>query len=145
MGGTHSPLLSTLAVEVWNWCIERNLTIHAQHLPGVENAPADWESRHRTDSSDWKLNRDMSLQLENKLGPFSVDMFASRTNAQLPHCSSCDSRCFLNLVEGSPPIHVPTICPHSSLLEQAPGRRGDSNLDSPSGPIRFGSHSHSGV
>ena len=43
---------------------------------------------HRTDSSDWKLNRDVFLQLENKLGPFSIDMFASRTNAQLPlYCS----------------------------------------------------------
>ena len=31
----------------------------------------------------------------------------------------------LNLEEGSPPAHVPTICPH-------PGRKGDSNLDSPS-------------
>ena len=35
-------------------------------------------------------------------------------------------------MEGSPPVHVPTICPHSSLLEQAPGGKGDSNLDSPS-------------
>ena len=88
MGSTHSPLLSTLAVEIWNWCIKRNLTIHAEHLPGVENVRADWESRHRTDSSDWKLNRDVFLQLEKKLGPFSVDMFASRTNAQLPlYCS----------------------------------------------------------
>ena len=83
MGGTHSPLLSRLAVEIWNWCIERNLTIHAEHHPGIENVRADWESRHRTDSSDWKLNRDVFLQLENKLGPFSIDMFASRTNAQL--------------------------------------------------------------
>ena len=83
MGGTHSPLLSRLAVEIWNCCIERNLTIHAEHLPGIENVWADWESRHRTDSSDWKLNRDVFLQLENKLGPFSINMFASRTNAQL--------------------------------------------------------------
>ena len=88
MGGTHSPLLSRLAVEIWNWCIERNLTIHAEHHPGIENVRADWESRHRTDSSDWRLNRDVFLQLENKLGPFSIDMFASRTNAQLPlYCS----------------------------------------------------------
>ena len=44
MGGTHSPLLSRLAVEIWNWCIERNLTIHAEHLPRIENAQVDWKS-----------------------------------------------------------------------------------------------------
>ena len=61
------------------------------------------------------------------MGPFSVDMLQLETRP-----SSCDSRCSLNLVEGSPLIHVPTICPHPSLLEQAPGGKGDSNLDSPS-------------
>ena len=81
--GTYSPLLSRLAVEIWFWCIKRNLTIHAEDLPGVENVRADWELQYRTDSSDWKLNRDVFLQLGNKLGPFSVDMFASRMNAQL--------------------------------------------------------------
>ena len=45
--------------------------------------------------------------------------------------SSCNSKCSLNLLEGSSPVHIPTICPHSSLSEQAPGG-GDSNLDYPS-------------
>ena len=80
--------LKTIAVEIWNWYIDRNLTIHAEHLPGVENIQADWESQHRTDSSDWKLNRNVFLQLENKLVSFSMDMFAFRMNAQLPlYCS----------------------------------------------------------
>jgi hypothetical protein len=52
MGGTHSVHLSDLAVEIWNWCICSNITIHAEHLPGLENVRADWESRHQTDSSD---------------------------------------------------------------------------------------------
>ena len=46
--------------------------------------------------------------------------------------SSCDSRWSLNLLEGSSPVHVPTICPHPSLSEQAPRGEGDSNLNSPS-------------
>ena len=36
-GGTHSLPLSELAVEVWEWCIQRGITIHAKHLPGVKN------------------------------------------------------------------------------------------------------------
>ena len=88
MGGTHSVRLSDLAVEIWNWCIHKNITIHAEHLPGLENVRADWESRHITDSSDWRLHRDVFQQLESREGPFSIDLFASRTNTQLPlYCS----------------------------------------------------------
>ena len=88
MGGPHSRLLSDLAGEVWGWCIESDITIHAEHLPGKENIQADWESRHMTDCSDWMLHREVFGQLEEALGPFSVDLFASRTNAQLPvYCS----------------------------------------------------------
>ena len=88
MGGTHSICLSDLAVEIWDWCIQRNVTIHAEHLPGVENVRADWESRHLSDSSDWRLHREIFCHLEAREGPFSIDLFASRTNTQLPlYCS----------------------------------------------------------
>ena len=88
MGGPHSRLLSDLAIEVWEWCLRRDIIIHAEHLPGKENIRADWESRHTSDCSDWMLHRGVFLQLEETFGPFSVDLFASRTNAQLPiYCS----------------------------------------------------------
>ena len=64
------------------------ITIHAEHLPGRFNVRADWESRHTTDSTDWMLHREIFLQLQAKLGPFTIDLFASRTNSQLPlYCS----------------------------------------------------------
>ena len=56
VGGTHSLPLSKLAVEIWEWCIERKFIIHAEHLPGVENIRADWLSRHLRDSSDWRMS-----------------------------------------------------------------------------------------
>ena len=88
MGGTHSVHISDLAVEIRNWCICRNIMIHAAHLPGLENVRVDWESRHLADSSDWMLHQDVFRQLESKEGPFSIDLFASRTNTQLPlYCS----------------------------------------------------------
>ena len=34
MGGTHSQVLSNLAVQLWEWCLQNNLEISAQHLPG---------------------------------------------------------------------------------------------------------------
>lgn len=80
-----------------------------------------------------------SCSWRTRLGPFTSDMFASQTNLQLllyyswkPNPSCCGSRYPLNLLEGSSPIHVPTICPHPSLSDQAPRGEGDSNLNSPS-------------
>ena len=51
MGVTHSHILSNLAVQIWDWYIERDFIIHAEHIPGVENLQADWKSRHFKDSS----------------------------------------------------------------------------------------------
>ena len=88
MGGTHSRNLSDLAIHIWNWCLERKILIHAEHLPGSENIQADWHSRHTTDSSDWRLRREIFLLLEDRVGPFTIDLFASRTSAQMiPYCS----------------------------------------------------------
>ena len=41
-----------------------------------------------SDSSNWMLDRVVFEALEQQLGPFSIDLFASRTNHQLPtYCS----------------------------------------------------------
>lgn len=37
MSGSHSDTLSHLAVDVWRWCIVRNIVIHAENIPGREN------------------------------------------------------------------------------------------------------------
>jgi hypothetical protein len=55
MGGTHSQVLSNLALDLWEWCIHNNMEVSAQHLPGHLNIRADRESRLLPDSSDWKL------------------------------------------------------------------------------------------
>jgi len=61
----------------------RNLTIHAEHIPGCENIQADMESRRSVDPSDWCLNRTIFKSLEAKWGPFDVDLFAAHHNKQL--------------------------------------------------------------
>ena len=45
MGGTRSPALSRLATQLWQWCLERNISLTAEHLPGMDNYIADEESR----------------------------------------------------------------------------------------------------
>lgn len=83
MGGTHSRKLCDLALEMWEWCINRALSLHAEHLPGKYNVVADFESRHQNDCSDWQLNTQIFRRLYQAYSPLTVDLFASFKNAQL--------------------------------------------------------------
>ena len=82
-GGTTSKTLSDLAIQTWLWCMERNLTIHAEHIPGVLNVRADAESRNLHHSSDWRLDPDVFRKLTSKWGSCTIDLFAARHNTQL--------------------------------------------------------------
>ena len=85
MGGTHSQLLSDIACSLWRWCTEKQITLQAEYLPSAEN-PADGPSRGAImDSSDWQLDPAVFSALCQQL-PWqpSIDLFASRLNAQLP-------------------------------------------------------------
>ena len=82
LGGTVSKELVDLAKSLWMWCLERNIHIIAQHLPGVPNVIADAESRTIIDRSDWQLNPVIFSTIAHIVGPIEVDMFASRLTAQ---------------------------------------------------------------
>ena len=80
-GGTRSPELTMLALDLWTWCVNRNIFIQAEHLPGIENYQADKESRTCTDSSDWKIQPNL---IQRHLVDRNIDLFASRLTHQLP-------------------------------------------------------------
>lgn len=54
--GTHFQVLSHTAIQMWEWCKERNISIqaHNQHIPGQENERADTESR-RVEDYIWEF------------------------------------------------------------------------------------------
>ena len=76
-GGTISKNLVALTRDLWMWCLEQNIHIQAQYLPGVQNCTADRESRSMRDRSDWKLNPQIFRQINRRHGPLKVDLFAS--------------------------------------------------------------------
>lgn len=84
MGGTVSPALNKLNKEFWLWCMERDISVQAQHLAGKLNETADEESRVMKDRSDWMLCPRVFQTINHKLGPLEVDLFASRLSTQLP-------------------------------------------------------------
>ena len=83
MGGP-SPILASLVFDIWQWCLQRQIHLSAQHIPGAHNIAADQESRVDRDSSDWKLDPDVFAQINLVWGPFEVDFFAAQLTNQLP-------------------------------------------------------------
>ena len=82
LGGTISRELVKLTKNLGMWCLERNIHITAQHLPGSLNTITDAESRTLTDRTDWKLNPIIFHKIDQLWGPLEVDLFASRLSTQ---------------------------------------------------------------
>ena len=55
-GGTHSPSLCFLTIELWEWCIRRGIHLSAAHIPEEDNLVADFLSRGKFLPSEWTLN-----------------------------------------------------------------------------------------
>ncbi len=83
-GGTASQALVDLTKNLWMWCLERNIVLIAQHLPGVLNQIADSESRKTWDQTDWKLEVSVFGKINQLYGPIQVDLFATRLTNQVP-------------------------------------------------------------
>ena len=47
MGTTHSDSCNSLAKEIWEWCIARDIWVSVAHIPGKQNLVADFESRRK--------------------------------------------------------------------------------------------------
>jgi ribonuclease HI len=82
-GGTTSKVLSTIAESLWKLCLNRNIHLKADHVPGVMNSIADRASRMEKDRFDWKLHPEIFNALNKIWGPHQIDLFASRHNTQL--------------------------------------------------------------
>lgn len=83
LGGTRSSHLIDLTKHLWQFCLSRQLTLTAEHLPGIDNVEADALSRKRPDGSDWQLDQTVFALVNKRWTPCSIDLFASRTNRQL--------------------------------------------------------------
>ena len=85
MGGTHSSTLSNMACSLWQWCLQRGITLSAEHLPGVHNTTVDAESRPFHSSAEWQLLPSVFKRINTLLRPCQVDLLATKLNHQLPH------------------------------------------------------------
>jgi len=83
MGGVKSENCNTIAIEIWEFCINKNIWISASHIPGKENTEADILSRKLDDNTEWHLNPKLFLEIFKKFGRPNIDLFATRINKQV--------------------------------------------------------------
>lgn len=87
-GGTSSPILQGLALEIQELCNQYQLQIEYQHIPGIQNIQADRLSRLYQQKQqplyEAQLTKKLFNQLQQQWGRRTIDAFANRTNTQLP-------------------------------------------------------------
>ena len=84
-GGTRSPTLLRLTVELLLWLEAQNIIVRARHIPGCLNVIADHLSRpNQPIPTEWSLHPEIVNRTFGFWGTSVVDMFATASNSHLP-------------------------------------------------------------
>ena len=83
-GGSRSPQLATLTMEIWTYCLSRQIWITAKHIPGLMNSEADYASRNFNNHTEWMLDPIIFQQITTQYYTPEVDLFLTRLNHQVP-------------------------------------------------------------
>ena len=81
--GSKSPSIQSMAVPLFHQAWSSNQTLSALHIPGHENVVADLLSRDKPIDSEWELSIESFRALEDRLGSFEIDLFATPMNHKL--------------------------------------------------------------
>lgn len=79
-GDLKNRIRQEIAQNIWKFALERDLWLTPQHVAGINNIQADYESRVFNDNSEWTLRSHEFQRVIEKFGMPSVDLFASRLN-----------------------------------------------------------------
>lgn len=82
-GTCHSSTLHSFSREIWLWCINRDIWLTAQHIPGKQNVMADSYSRRFNTNTEWMLDGSVFNSLTISFFSPDVDLFASRLNKRM--------------------------------------------------------------
>ena len=88
-GGTHSPTLLRLTVELLLWLEAQNIIARARHIPGCLKVIADHLSRpNQPIPTEWSLHPEIVRRIFRVSGTPAVDIFATRSNSHLSRFTS---------------------------------------------------------
>ena len=82
LGGVKSMECHKVTRDIWQWAIERNIHLSAEHLPGSKNVTADKASRIFDENTEWQISGNIFNKIIENFGSVDIDLFASRLNAK---------------------------------------------------------------
>lgn len=80
--GSNKTAINSVVRDIWLFCKDRSLNLTVSYIPGSLNNIADSLSRSFNVELEWKLNPYIFGLIQSLLGPFDMDLFASRINFQ---------------------------------------------------------------
>ena len=83
-GGTSSPILQDLAIQIQQVCNDHQFHVQYQHIQGVKNVEADRLSRIKKPLYESNIPKKFFKKILRCWGPRTIDAFAARHNHQLP-------------------------------------------------------------
>ena len=83
MGSQKSLQCDKVSLDIWNWCIKNDVWVSCNHIPGTTNE-ADRPSRKFEENLEWMLDKNIFVNICDKLEKPCIDLFASKVNKQLP-------------------------------------------------------------
>ena len=135
-GGTHSSSLCRLALDLWEWCLQRKIFLQAAHIPGEENIVADFLSRgkyrspFRVGSESLRFSEDLSCVVSSsgdRLVRFGAQLPAAEVLLPVSGCSGVEDRRVVVSLDGSSSVRVSSFLSSPQDLGQGcPGRSGSS-------------------
>ncbi|OXA44814.1 Protein P [Folsomia candida] len=81
-GGCRSQDLHNIAKNIWVWCQERNIILHATYINTQHNVDADRLSRMKVDVSDFSLTKSYFQTICSKFYRPDIDLFATYQTTQ---------------------------------------------------------------
>ncbi|XP_077121855.1 uncharacterized protein LOC143782553 [Ranitomeya variabilis] len=87
-GGTRSESLMCSAADIFDLAEPNFLSLTAVHIRGIENSRADFLSRHTLRQGEWTLNPRIFKNIVDIWGLPQIDLFATRSNRQVPMFAS---------------------------------------------------------
>lgn len=103
-GGMSSKKMDSLSKQIWEWCLDRHITISACHVAGDKNEVADFYSRDFSNSTEWMLKPEIFSRLIEQLFIPDIDLFASSLNKQM------EAFCSWRLEPGAMYTNAFTVC-----------------------------------
>ena len=79
MGGTKNLLMIKIAKRIWDFLLQKEITLTASWIASIRNVIADKMSRMNPNSSEWSLHHRAFRLICQSFGKPSLDCFASRT------------------------------------------------------------------